>query len=384
MQTQLMQPVQPGVPWLERFVSTSEAPERTPLQSLPFNIGRTESADLQVDSTRVSREHAVIVREGSVFRIRDLGSTNGTFVNGERIDEAALSDGDVVVIADAEFTFFAGAVQAAQRNCATQAMSQPARPSSTSAADQILGVRRLQEQLLHRGMLPRLDPILDLERGAIFAFRTAPLVQDGPPPNSAATASHLFIRAQQLHRLLAVEAFLNLGQDAQLLVEVSLPELERKATVEPHLLRLNHLAGAGRMIVGLSANAVADDQRARDLRDRLKAAQIQVAYVDFLGGRAQLEQMAEAAPDFLLLDPKVTSDIAASPRQTRQLATLADACEELGCRPIATGLRQREDEDACFKLGLRLVATDRRARPASTSAVARLLQSVDDRMACLA
>jgi EAL domain-containing protein (putative c-di-GMP-specific phosphodiesterase class I) len=388
MQTQLMQSVQPGVPWLERFTASNDAPERTPIQSLPFTIGRTDASDLQVDSSRVSREHAVIVREGNAFRIRDLDSTNGTFVNGERIEEAVLGDGDLVVIADAEFTFFGNAGQTAERHCVTQAMTHTVRPPTGSGADQILGIRRLQERLLHRGMLPRLDPILDLERGAVFAFRTEPQsqaesVQWGESSGGAMAASRLQLQAKQLYRTLAVEAFLNLGHDAQLLVDLSRSELDRDRALEAHLLRLSFLVGPTRLIVGLPATVVADDPRARALRERLKSKHIDVAYADFLGGKAQLDQLADAAPDYLLLDPKVTNDIASSPRQTRQLATLAEAAEEVDCRLIATGLRQREDEDACFKLGLRLVATDRRARPASTSAVAQLLQKVDDRMACL-
>jgi predicted component of type VI protein secretion system len=47
-------------------------------------VGRNESRH-QILSSRVSREHAEIVREGNVFRVRDLKSTNGTYVNGERI-----------------------------------------------------------------------------------------------------------------------------------------------------------------------------------------------------------------------------------------------------------------------------------------------------------
>src|SRR5450432_2827604 len=57
-------------------------------------VGRGPQNDLVIqglDVASVSLQHLEIDREGNSFRIRDLGSTNGTFVNGERITEAELS-----------------------------------------------------------------------------------------------------------------------------------------------------------------------------------------------------------------------------------------------------------------------------------------------------
>src|SRR5688572_13956170 len=48
-------------------------------------IGRSEAADLQIDSTAVSRQHARLRVAGGAISIEDLGSHNGTFVNRERI-----------------------------------------------------------------------------------------------------------------------------------------------------------------------------------------------------------------------------------------------------------------------------------------------------------
>jgi serine phosphatase RsbU (regulator of sigma subunit) len=65
-----------------------------PIAKPLFTIGRRTAADLQIASTDVSRDHAEIACQGSVFLLRDRGSRYGTFVNGEPITERALVNGD--------------------------------------------------------------------------------------------------------------------------------------------------------------------------------------------------------------------------------------------------------------------------------------------------
>ena len=62
-------------------------------------IGRDESAaDLVLNDTNVSRRHAELKREGGTWHLSDLGSTNGTRVNGLRVDEFDLATGDTVTL----------------------------------------------------------------------------------------------------------------------------------------------------------------------------------------------------------------------------------------------------------------------------------------------
>ena len=56
--------------------------------------------DLQIDDPKLSRVHASVSRAGLVFEIRDLGSRNGTFINGERVERHSLTLGDVVRVGD--------------------------------------------------------------------------------------------------------------------------------------------------------------------------------------------------------------------------------------------------------------------------------------------
>ncbi len=75
-----------------------------PLERFPFAIGRRPGHDLVLPDPRVSRDHAVVEQLDGRFRLRDLGSRNGTFVNGEPVSEADLRDGDRLAIGAFEVT----------------------------------------------------------------------------------------------------------------------------------------------------------------------------------------------------------------------------------------------------------------------------------------
>jgi diguanylate cyclase (GGDEF)-like protein len=71
-------------------------------------IGRSSKSDIQVDQESVSRNHAKIINTGKTIILRDLGSTNGTYVNDELIDEYVLRDGDFIKIGRTIFKFLSG------------------------------------------------------------------------------------------------------------------------------------------------------------------------------------------------------------------------------------------------------------------------------------
>ena len=68
-----------------------------------MRIGREDGNQIRIPLAAVSREHAEIESVGRVAHLRDLGSSNGTFVNGQRISDRELQPGDRVVIGPAMF-----------------------------------------------------------------------------------------------------------------------------------------------------------------------------------------------------------------------------------------------------------------------------------------
>ena len=70
-------------------------------------VGRHPEADIFLDDVTVSRRHAEFLRHGIAFQVKDLGSLNGTYFDGVRIDTALLSDGAEVQVGKFRLTFYA-------------------------------------------------------------------------------------------------------------------------------------------------------------------------------------------------------------------------------------------------------------------------------------
>jgi pSer/pThr/pTyr-binding forkhead associated (FHA) protein len=70
--------------------------------------GRHPNADIFLDDVTVSRRHVEFSRIGAEFSLRDMGSMNGTYLNGARVDQNDLKTGDEIQIGKYHLTFFAG------------------------------------------------------------------------------------------------------------------------------------------------------------------------------------------------------------------------------------------------------------------------------------
>ena len=79
--------------------------QRRVLEQQRSVLGRSRDADVQIEDPNVSRRHAEIVQEGSVFWLVDLGSTNGTEVEGRRVQRARLDDGSRFTVGETTVTF---------------------------------------------------------------------------------------------------------------------------------------------------------------------------------------------------------------------------------------------------------------------------------------
>ena len=90
-------------------------------------IGRTDDNDISIPSRYVSKHHILLVRQGSFTILIDLNSTNGTFVNSERVYKHVLANGDVITI-DNHSMFVAYRIEYSEPSTSDRAASNNAEP----------------------------------------------------------------------------------------------------------------------------------------------------------------------------------------------------------------------------------------------------------------
>lgn len=79
-------------------VRTDGKQQAVSLKSGKVVIGRQDDCQIRIPSAQVSRHHCELTTGGAGLRIRDLGSSNGTYVNGQKVEDAQLEAGDVLAI----------------------------------------------------------------------------------------------------------------------------------------------------------------------------------------------------------------------------------------------------------------------------------------------
>jgi len=77
-----------------------------PIDKDSISIGRKHGNDIQLNDLTVSGRHALVVTMGEHVYVDDLGSTNGTLLNGSRITKTLLKQSDVIQVGNYQFTYF--------------------------------------------------------------------------------------------------------------------------------------------------------------------------------------------------------------------------------------------------------------------------------------
>jgi len=357
MRTQLINEHRNSVAYLEPCETGQAASEKILLYALPLVMGRDELADLQIDSGRVSRQHAAISRDGKIYRIRDLGSTNGTFVNGVRIDELPLSDGDMLVIADVEFTFCLPRGDL-NRATATQMLDDDRQNSSTVAEpwEIVRQIRCLHEMLARRAITTRCQAIVDLETGEVAGYEARDCEPETPQIELGLISGlegPLSDRLHAMQRRLACENAGSLPEQVPLFVTIHASELGGQRLAES-LGTLRVALGDHRPLVAvIPEGATHSGQYLDKLQRRLADFGIAIACRSNGAELKRLVDNCHAPPKYVMVDATLLVSPRPNAKRQRLLTQFMSTSQDRGIPVIAEGIRREADAKHCRDLGCR-------------------------------
>jgi len=342
-----------GSRWfLEGFDPGTHRYWRVPISTSTFRVGRRPGSDMQIVSPPVSLEHAELRATSDGLELRDLGSTNGTFVNGCRVDGAVrLAENDIVRFADSEFRLGSLSESGAPGGLHSQTT-----PISRPTAGFLESTAKLRELLETGAATALFQPIVELPGGRVIGHEalgrgTLPGFLSGPAGLfELAAAVGLADRLSALFRERTL-ACAPLAEGELLFLNSHASELgDGRLLRDLDLARERH--PGLRLVLEISEHFGAAPTALCQLRRELAEIGVMVAYDDFGAGLARLNELAEAPPDFLKVDGSLIRGLGGGNASKRALVgALVRAAGELGMKTVAEGVETAEEAAACAEVG---------------------------------
>lgn len=346
------------VAWILTRGASNDADQGVLLHPLPFTVGRRPGCSMQLNFKTISGQHANLFLNNGELWVTDLNSTNGTYVNGHRInDTTQLHDADLVQFADIAFR-----AKCDRRATTCQTMQE-------DVCYKALALVQFDRLMENRLVTPYFQPIVDMQKGCyrgyevlarsrLFGLESCAAMFD------AAARLNMEVELSRMLRWEGVREGLNLPEYSTLFVNTHPLEIAREGLVES-MATVRQLSQEVPIILEVHEAAVTDPTLMRELRARLKELNIGLAYDDFGAGQTRLSELTDAPPDYLKFDISLVRGIdQASPERQRMLASLVKMVIDLGVNPLAEGIETLEEADVCRSMGFMTAQGYHFGRPA--------------------
>jgi EAL domain-containing protein (putative c-di-GMP-specific phosphodiesterase class I) len=324
-----------------------------PVDHSPFVIGRMEGSSLLVAAQGISRKHAEIHETVDGWRIKDCGSTNGTFVNGRRLTEnLLLNHGDYITIGEIRFDVV--------------------EDTDTSECTQIINpdTENFERMLDLKAVIPHFQPMISLSDGALIGYEVLGRIAFDGLPESPAQLFQISrrlgreIELSELFRNTALEHAAQIGLK-ELILFNTLPEEMNLECLGKSLKKLRQSVPDLKLGMELHENTITDVNMMKELRSMLHDLDMLLVYDDFGAGQSRLIELLDSVPDIVKFDIALIQNIQQRSKISRSIVeTLVKMSQDAGIRTLAEGVDSLEEANACKSIGFELAQGYYFGRPA--------------------
>ncbi len=348
--------VEPQIRWSLEAVSKASGEWTVTIESVPFIIGREEDCNLKLIDKWISRHHSEIRKSGDHIWIRDLGSTNGTFVNHKKVKQAELLEsGDILSIG--KFEFCVKKIKAA----ATMAEETCAMDITDQFQNLALLEPKLHALIRERNVIPHFQPILKFSDMSVMGYEVLGRVADGDLPANPAdlldVAEWLGCSSDlsALFREAGVDVGRGLPGSPQLFVNTTPLEIYQMNVLLASMEKIHEMASPNAIVLEINEKAASDTNEMSRLRSALVDLNIALAFDDFGVGQTRLVELAKVPPDYLKFDISLIRGIHLAPKRLHQMvSTFVKATKDLGIAALAEGIECLDEAEKCQELGFDL------------------------------
>lgn len=349
--------------YFEGYFDGDEHLLRMPIRKFPFTIGRSEAMDLSLPTSNASRLHAEILLEQGELKLIDHNSTNGSFVNRQRLhpDTAlTLEHGDILHFADFEVRVIE--IQDIQSSDTTRSNQQTVVGIASLSENLPSGYREMRQMLDSKLVTAAFQPIVDVQSNTIHAYeilgRGAHASLDASPGLlfGKAESFKMAVELSELFRTKGIALAASFNSSAPYFLNIHPQEHNDNGRLLEQLQELRLQFPNVGMVLELHEQVASDIPGLRKLKVALESLGIRFAYDDFGAGQTRLLELVEVPADYLKFDIALVRDIhQATPAHKDMVQMLVKQAQKAGTLALAEGIEQAEDVEVCRDLGFDLV-----------------------------
>lgn len=339
----------------------------TPIDGNPYTVGRKAGVSLRLQFRTVSGNHASMwVEKGTLF-LCDLGSTNGTYLNGTRIEH-----GQTVPVGEEDLVHFAEAPFRVRRQSPTGMTNGTI---AENVCDQALALVQFDRLMSERLVRPHFQTIIGLDdgrslgyeilgRGSVFGLESVGAMFQ------AAEQLNLEVELSQLLRWEGIRVGRDMPDAPTLFVNTHPREIEDIDGLIQSLVAVREMTGKTNLVLEIHESSVTQPAQLQSLIRATQGLDIRFAYDDFGSGQARLAELIEARPDFVKFDISLIRNIDQADGARRQmLSTLVKMVGDLEILSLAEGVETAAEAATCRELGFDLAQGYYYGRPSPAELV---------------